>query len=98
MCNSFFSVGRIKGGMQIEQLTVRIQGLKAMRTAFRDHQHTSIIVTKLLGVPLHESRRPSPQIHCNVPDAPPEAAYEFHLGVRSRLVMHAAYGTYRSRA
>jgi hypothetical protein len=82
--------------MQIEQFAVWFNDLKAMGKAFGDDHHARIGRCQFFRMPLQESWRALAQIYGNIPNAPFDAAHQFHLGMRRILKMQAPYCTHGS--
>jgi hypothetical protein len=90
MTHTTLSLGLVKSGVQVQQLTTRFQHLKSMGKTLRDNHHVYMMRRKLLGMPLFVAWGVRTQIHRNVPNSAAQAANQLHLTVGRNLKMKAS--------
>jgi hypothetical protein len=78
-------------GVQVEQLTVLLQNLKAVCEPLGNDQHGTVFGAELSSVPAQKGGRAPAEVDRYIPNSATQTAHELHLGVRSALEVHTAH-------
>src|ERR1700684_4511174 len=82
--------GCIGGRMNIEQFAIIGQGLVAVSATSWNAQDRAPVCRQVDAMPVQESRRPQPQIDCDVEDFTSDARHQLVFRMWGYLNMHSA--------